>query len=108
MRNRPDSFVPPMQSRLLRLMMPALLLSLAGCGTTRSCGGNDEYLAAVDRPPLRMPTELTASERMTPLVIPPASPSPGTLDPAPRCLDEPPGYFRRVAAPAAERTIETP
>jgi hypothetical protein len=81
---------------LSRLLMPALLLSLAGCGTTRSCGGNDEYLTAVDRPRLTIPAELAASERVAPLVIPPVSPTPVRLDPAPRCLDEPPQYFART------------
>lgn len=91
-----------MHSILLRLMTPALaLIFLAGCGTTRPCGGDDEYLAAVDRPPLRVPADLTASERVSPLVIPAVAPNPARLDPAPRCLDQPPGYFKRVASAGA-------
>lgn len=97
MRTFPGSPAPTMRFTLLRLITPPmLLLSLAGCGTTRSCGGNDEYLSAVDRPPIRVPAELTASERVAPLVIPAAAPTTVRLDPAPRCLDEPPGYFART------------
>jgi hypothetical protein len=85
----------------LRFLVPAiLLLPLAGCGTTRSCEGNQDYLQAVDRPPLRLPPEITPTERMAPLAIPPADPNPARLDPEPRCLDQPPSYFARKAAGA--------
>lgn len=98
--------VPLMHLTFLRLLLPAtLLVFLAGCGTTRSCGGNDEYLQAVDRPPLNVPAGVALTERAAPLVIPAAAPDPARLDPAPRCLDEPPQYFARkgkVADPAEE------
>ncbi len=85
----------------LRLLAPAiLLLPLAGCGTTRSCEGNQDYLQADSRPPLRLPPEITPTERMAPLAIPPADPNPARLDPEPRCLDQPPSYFARKAAGA--------
>lgn len=98
--------VPLMHVNLLRLVLPAfLLVVLAGCGTTQSCGGNDEYLEAVDRPPLNLPQGVPATERISPLTIPPAAPDAVKLDPMPRCLDEPPQYFARkgaVADPAEE------
>lgn len=100
--------VPLMHVIFLRLLLPALLLAtLAGCGTTRSrtCGGNDEYLQAVDRPPLNVPAGVTLTERASPLAIPPAASDPVKLDPVPSCLDEPPQYFARmgkVADPAEE------
>lgn len=101
MRPFPGAPLQTMRFTKLRLIpLAMLLLSLAGCGTTRSCGGNDEYLTAVDRPSLRVPAELAASERVAPLAIPPVAANPGKLDPAPRCLDEPPGYFKRVATPS--------
>jgi hypothetical protein len=80
------------------------LALLGGCGTTGSCRtGNQDYLAARERPRLQMPEGVTGSERLggTALVIPAVSPTPAELDPPPLCLDEPPGFFRRVAAPAA-------
>jgi hypothetical protein len=95
-----------MHFKPLRLLLPALLLVvLAGCGTTQSCGGNDDYLKAVDRPPLNVPEGIGATERISPLTIPPAAPDAAKLDPAPNCLDEPPQYFARkgtVADPAEE------
>jgi hypothetical protein len=95
-----------MHVNLLRLLLPAfLLVLLAGCGTTQSCGGNDEYLQAVDRPPLNLPEGIPATERISPLTIPPAAPDTAKLDPMPRCLDEPPQFFARtgaVADPAEE------
>ena len=81
-------------------LLAALLPALAGCNTQRSCGGNQDYLAAVDRPPLQLPPGLVASERVDPLQIPAASPTPVRLDPAPRCLDQPPPYFARAGAVA--------
>jgi hypothetical protein len=95
--------MPPTSLRLLVLALP--LVVLAGCGSTRTCGGNADYLAAVNRPPLRLPPEITPTERMQPLAIPPADPNPAALDPVPECLDEPPRFFARqggVADPAEE------
>jgi len=45
---------------------------------------------------------MTASQ----MIIPAASATPDKLDPAPRCLDEPPGYFRRVGPKAAAGSAE--
>jgi hypothetical protein len=55
-----------------------------------------------------MPAGVSGSERMTAtqMVIPPAASAPDKLDPAPRCLDEPPGYFRRVGSKAAAGSAE--
>ncbi len=97
----------------LRLLLSALpLLALAGCGTPRSCGGNQEYLQAQERPRLQMPPDVLASERMQPVVIPPAAPDPQKLDPPPRCLDFPPPYFARkpgsAPAPAAPAPAAAP
>ena len=40
----------------LRLFVPILLLAgLAGCSTTRTCDTNEDYLQAVERPPLQLP-----------------------------------------------------
>jgi hypothetical protein len=78
------------------------LALLAGCSTTsRSCGGNQDYLEARERPPLQMPEGVTGSERVggQKLVIPPVSPTSEALDPQPACLDDPPGYFKRKTAP---------
>ncbi|MCK7578821.1 MAG: hypothetical protein MZV65_25895 [Chromatiales bacterium] len=58
-----------------------------------------------ERPPLQLPPEITPTERMQPLAIPPVDPNPAKLDPVPRCLDEPPQFFARkgaVADPAEE------
>jgi len=85
----------------LRFLVPALLLlPLAGCSTTRSCEGNQDYLQAVDRPRLQLPPEITPTERIAPLAIPPADPNPVMLEPQPRCLDQPPPYFARTGAVA--------
>jgi len=93
----------PNPLRLLLLILP--LAVLAGCKAPTTCGGNSEYLAAVERPPLQLPPEITPTERMQPLVIPAADPNPTVLDPVPRCLDQPPRFFARkgaVADPAEE------
>jgi len=93
----------PNPLRLLFLILP--LAVLAGCKSPTPCGGNSEYLAAVERPPLQLPPEITPTERMQPLVIPAADPNPTVLDPVPRCLDQPPRFFARkgaVADPAEE------
>jgi hypothetical protein len=81
----------------------SLSLALAACHSTPKCVGDDEYLQAVERPRLDLPAHVQASERMAPLVIPPADPTPEALDPKPNCLDEPPSYSggRRAPAPPA-------
>ncbi len=91
--------------RLLAVLLP--LAMLAGCGTTRSCGGDTGYLKAVERPPIQLPPEVTPTERIQPLVIPPVDPNPAKLDPQPRCLDEPPKFFARkgAAADPAEEAV---
>lgn len=84
--------------------LATLALALAGCGTTTSCKtGNQDYLAARERPRLQMPEGVAGSERLggSALVIPAVSPTPDKLDPAPRCLDDPPGFFRRVGGAVA-------
>lgn len=94
-----------------RLLLPALLLlGLSGCGTTRSCGGNEDYLKAEERPLLQLPPSMVASERIKPIVVPPLAPDPQKLDPQPRCLDFPPAYFGKkppAATPAAP-AVSTP
>jgi hypothetical protein len=87
----------------LRLFLPVLsLLVLAGCGTTSSCGGDEAYLTAQERSRLDLPPGVMGSERISPVVIPPAAPDPQRLDPQPRCLDYPPQYFaRKPAAPGS-------
>jgi len=93
--------------RLLALALP--LAVLAGCGTTssRSCGGDTDYLQAVERPPIQLPPEVTPTERIQPMQIPSIDPNPQKLDPQPRCLDEPPKFFARkaVAADPAEEAV---
>jgi hypothetical protein len=85
-----------MRTPTLQLLAAVLALAaLAGCSTSRSCFDSTEYLAAVERPPLKMPQGVPGSERLTPLVIPPADANPQKLDPQPRCLDEPPAYFAK-------------
>jgi hypothetical protein len=87
-----------MRSSSLRpLCLAALLATLAGCGSNPSCGGNLDYLQSVDRPRLRLPADLKASERIAPMTIPDAVPGSTQLDPAPRCIDEPPAYIVRKA-----------
>jgi hypothetical protein len=89
-----------MRSTPLRLLMPALsLLALAGCATTTSsCGGDEQYLQAKERPHLDLPQGVMGSERIAPVVIPAAAPDPQKLDPQPRCLDYPPQFFARPPA----------
>jgi hypothetical protein len=83
----------------LRLLLSAFsLLVLAGCASTSSCGGNDAYMKAQERPRLNLPPGVMGSERIAPIEIPPAAPDPYKLDPQPRCLDYPPQYFARPPA----------
>jgi hypothetical protein len=92
-------------------LLACLALALAGCGTTNPCKvDNPEYLQAKERPRLQMPEGVSGSERLagSALVIPPAAADPEKLDPAPRCLDEPPGYFRRVGSPGGAPAAGTP
>ena len=89
--------------RLLALALP--LAVLTGCSTTRSCDADAEYLLAAERARINLPADITPTERIQPLVIPPVDPEPTALDPAPRCLDEPPKFFARkgsVADPVEE------
>jgi len=83
--------------RLLALALP--LFALAGCASRGpSCGSDTEYLHATERPPLQLPPEITPTERMQALQIPPVDPEPNKLDPVPACLDQPPPYSVRKAA----------
>ena len=78
----------------LRLLLPVIAAALlAGCGTTQSCGGNQDYLTAQERPRLDLPPGVMTIEREAPVVIPLAAPDPQKLDPQPRCLDFPPPFF---------------
>jgi hypothetical protein len=97
-----------MRPTLPRLLALALALALvAGCGSApRKCGSDSDYLQAVERAPIRLPPEVTPSERIQPMVIPPVDPNPAKLEPQPRCLDEPPKFFARKAAPAADPAEE--
>jgi hypothetical protein len=102
--------MPVLRPSLLLLVLPGLSLAvLAGCASSNPCGGNQDYLAARDRPQLQMPEGVTGSERLggSALAIPMADPSPDKLDPAPACLDQPPGFFRRAGgvADAAEDAV---
>mgnify|MGYP005814012603 CR=1 FL=1 len=84
------------------LLLAGLALALAGCSTTTKCNlENDEYLQAQERPRLQLPEGVSGSERLegSALVIPAVAPEPDKLDPAPRCLDEPPGFFKRTSGP---------
>jgi hypothetical protein len=93
------------------LLLTGLALALAGCGTTNSCHvDNPEYLQAQERARLQLPDGVSGSERLagSALVIPAVAPNPDKLDPAPRCLDEPPGYFKRAAGPGAGPTAGSP
>lgn len=105
---RASCMAPPvkmMRSTPLRLFLLAFpLLLLAGCGTTgtASCGDDQHYLQAKERPRLDLPPGVMGSERIAPIVIPPAAPDSQKLDPQPRCLDYPPQYFaRKPAAPGS-------
>ena len=74
------------------------------CSCSRAVGprspaaADEEYLKAQERPRLDLPPGVMGSERIAPIVIPPAAPDPQKLDPQPRCLDYPPQYFARTPA----------
>jgi hypothetical protein len=102
--------MPFSRPTLRLLVLPGLSLAvLAGCASSNPCGGNQDYLSARDRPQLQMPEGVTGSERLAgnAMVIPPASPEPQKLDPAPKCLDQPPPFFgkRAVMAGSAEEAV---
>jgi len=95
---------------LLRwLILPGVAFTaLAGCASQNPCGDNPEYLQARDRTRLQMPDGVTGSERLgSGMAIPAAAPDPATLDPAPKCLDQPPPYFgkKAVMAGSAEEAV---
>ena len=86
----------------LRLSFAASVsLFLVACSSNPKCSGDREYLEGVERPRLQLPAHVTASERMAPLVIPPAALDAAKLDPAPNCLDEPPSYATGPRSTAA-------
>jgi hypothetical protein len=101
----------PVSSPSLRLLvLPGLVLAaLTGCATSNPCGDNPEYLAAQERPRLQMPEGVIGSERLVGggMVIPPAAPDPTRLEPAPKCLDQPPTYFgpKVVMAGSVEEAV---
>ena len=97
---RPDRRLHLMRLTPLRLLALALpLLALAGCASRGpACSGDTDYLQATERPPLQLPPEVTPTERLQPLQIPPIDPEPDKLDPVPKCLDQPPSYFARKSA----------
>jgi hypothetical protein len=85
--------------RLLALVLALPLLALAGCASRApTCSSDTDYLQATERPPLQLPPEITPTERLQPLQIPPIDPEPDKLDPMPPCLDQPPPYFARKSA----------
>jgi hypothetical protein len=93
----------PALSTLLRwLILPGLAFTaLAGCASQNPCGDNPEYLQARDRSRLQMPDGVTGSERLgSGMAIPAVAPDLATLDPAPKCLDQPPPYFGKKAVMA--------
>ena len=100
----------PVSSLSLRLLiLPGLAFAaLSGCASQNPCGDNPEYLQARDRPRLQLPEGVTGSERLSGgMVIPAAAPDPAQLDPAPKCLDQPPPYFgkKAVMAGSAEEAV---
>jgi len=100
----------PVSSTSLRLLvLPGLALTaLTGCATKNPCGDNPEYLAARERPRLEMPEGVSGSERLSGgMTIPPVAPDPAKLDPAPKCLDQPPAYFgpKAVMAGSVEEAV---
>jgi hypothetical protein len=100
-------------SPLLRfVLLPGLaLVFVAGCGTTYRCSDDTDYLQARDRPRLQLPEGVTGSERLGGgMVIPPPVTDSAKLDPAPKCLDEPPQFFARKpgAAPKTAAASGSP
>ena len=94
---------------LIRLLLPIIArTALSGCSTNKACFSNDEYLKAKDKPPLRMPAGLTASERIAPLQIPPVDPDPEALNPKPRCLDMPPPFSDKPLPGALPSAPDSP
>jgi hypothetical protein len=98
--------------RLLALPGVACFALLTGCATNNPCAGNMEYLAASDRPQLVLPEGVTGSERLgggTAMTIPPAAPDAAKLDPAPKCLDQPPPYAppkKKAMSGSAEEAVQ--
>ena len=91
----------------LRLLLSVMLLAtLAGCGTTQSCGGNQDYLTAQERPRLDLPPGVMTIEREAPVVIPLAAQDPQKLDPQPRCLDFPPPFFAKKGGKVTDSAEE--
>lgn len=93
------------------MLLAGLALVLAGCSSTNTCRmDNADYLQAKERPRLQMPEGVSGSERLagSSLVIPQVAPDPEALDPAPRCLDEPPSFFKRGSGPGAGPTAGSP
>jgi hypothetical protein len=85
-----------------------VIVSVAGCGSNPTCGDNTDYQQAVDLPRLQLPEGVQATERISPLVIPPLAPDAARPDPEQRCLDEPPPFFARkgaIADPAEEAVM---
>jgi hypothetical protein len=100
----------PVSSTSLRLLiLPGMAVAaLSGCATTNPCGDDPEYLAAQERPRLQLPKGVTGSERLSGgMIIPPVAPDPAKLDPAPKCLDQPPPYFgpKAVMAGSVEEAV---
>ncbi len=100
----------PVSSTSLRLLvLPGLALTvLTGCATRNPCGEDPEYLSAQERPRLEMPEGVMGSERLGGgMNIPPAAPDPTKLEPAPKCLDQPPAYFgpKVVMAGSVEEAV---
>jgi hypothetical protein len=102
--------MPVSRLTLRLLVLPGLgLAALTGCASSNPCGGNQDYLSARDRPRLQLPEGVTGSERLAgqAMVIPPAAPDAQKLDPAPKCLDQPPPFFGKqaVMAGSAEEAV---
>jgi hypothetical protein len=95
--------MPVSRPTLRLLVLPGLSFALlAGCASSNPCGGNQDYLSARNRPQLQLPEGVTGSERLggSVLAIPMVDPNPDKLDPAPACIDQPPGFFRRAGGVA--------
>ena len=106
----PGDLPMPVSCTSLRLLvLPGLALTaLTGCATKNPCGDNPEYLAARERPRLEMPEGVSGSERLgASMTIPPAAPDPAKLEPAPKCLDQPPAFFgpKAVMAGSVEEAV---